>query len=144
MVWQKKRYVTWPNLLDDIRWGYWMNSVFNEANRWLIPYWCSHKINNWNGCDRNKTRPTCSNAFGEANGYEILLVWIQDNRYLVSGMAMVLKIRMVRLKDHVKSLWGYNFQKKYFVRLNDLYKSECGQWIDHFIYGGHLKHFSNF
>ena len=85
MVWQKKRYVTWPNLLDDIRWGYWMNSVLSEANRWFIPYWCSHKINNWNGCDRNKMRPTCSNAFGEVNGYEILLVWMQHNWYLVSG-----------------------------------------------------------
>jgi len=30
------------------------------------------------------------------------------------------------------------------VRLKDQYKSECGQWIDHFIYGGHLKHFSFF
>jgi hypothetical protein len=81
-----------------------MICVFSEANRRLIPCWCSHKINNWNGCDRNKMCPTCSIAFGEANGYAILLVWIQDNRYLFSGVAMVLKIRMVRLQDRVKSL----------------------------------------
>ena len=89
-------------------------------------------------------RPTCSNAFGGENGYEILLVWVQDNRYVV-GVTMVLKIRV---------WWGYriawnpceaiNFNKSIFVRLNDQYKNECGQWIDHFIYGVHLKHFSIF
>ena len=55
---------------------------------------------------------------------------------------------MVRLKDHVeieKTLTNPGEAIKYlFVRLKDQYKSECGQWIDNFIYGGHLKHFSKF
>ena len=37
-----------------------------------------------------------------------------------------------------------NLKKSTFVRLKDRYKNECGQWIDHFIHGVHLKHFSFF
>ncbi len=51
-------------------------------------------------CDR-KRGPTQSNAFGEVIEYAILIVRLLDNKFIV-GVAMLLKIGMVRLEDCVK------------------------------------------
>ncbi len=55
---------------------------------------------------------------------------------------------MVMLEDRIKIEKTFpkpgeaiNFQKNILVRLHDQYKSECGPWIDVFIYGVQLKHF---
>jgi hypothetical protein len=97
-----------------------------------------------------KKRPDCSNAFGEVIEYAILIVRLLGFKFII-GVAMLLKIWMARLKDHVKIKIktfpnpgeAINFQKKIIVRLHDQYKSECGPWIDVFIYGVQLNIFPN-
>jgi hypothetical protein len=51
-------------------------------------------------CDRKKG-PTRSNAFGEVIEYAILIVRLLDYKFII-GVAMLLKIGMVRLEDHVE------------------------------------------
>ena len=50
-------------------------------------------------CDRKKG-PTRSNAFGEVIEYAILIVRLLDYKFII-GVAMLLKVIMVRLKDRV-------------------------------------------
>ena len=51
-------------------------------------------------CDKKKG-PTHSNAFGEVIEYAILIVRLLDCKYLI-GVAMLLKIGMMRLEDCVE------------------------------------------
>ncbi len=51
-------------------------------------------------CDR-KSGPTRSNAFGEVIEYAILIVRLLDYKFII-GVAMLLKVIMVRLKDCVE------------------------------------------
>ncbi len=51
-------------------------------------------------CDRKK-RPTRSNAFVEVIEYPILIVRLSDYEFII-GVAMLLKVIMVRLKDCVE------------------------------------------
>jgi hypothetical protein len=76
--------------------------------------------------------PTRSNAFGEVIEYAILIVRLLDYKYLI-GVAVLLKIGMVRLKDRVEIEKTFpnpgeaiNFKKNILMWLNDQYKSECG------------------
>ncbi len=64
--------------------------------------------------------------------YAILIVRLLDYKYLI-GVAMLLKIRMVRLEDRVEIEKTFpnpgealNFKKNKLVWLNDQYKSEFG------------------
>ncbi len=64
--------------------------------------------------------------------YAILIVRLLDYKYLI-GVAMLLKIGMVRLEDRVEIEKTFpnpgeaiNFKKNILVWLNDQYKSECG------------------
>jgi hypothetical protein len=43
---------------------------------------------------------TCSNAFGEVIEYAILIVRLLDYKFII-GVAMLLKVIMVRLKDRL-------------------------------------------
>ncbi len=67
-----------------------------------------------------KRGPTQSNAFGEVIEYAILIMRLSDSQFII-GVAMLLKIGMVRLKDSVKIEKTFpnpgeaiNFKKKYF------------------------------
>ncbi len=67
-----------------------------------------------------KKGPTRSNAFGEVIEYAILIVRLLDYKYLI-GVAMLLKIGMVRLEDCVEIEETFpnpgeaiNFKNKYF------------------------------
>ncbi len=61
------------------------------------------------------------------------VVSIDFEKQELFGVALGLKVRMVRRKDHVeieKTLTNPGeaiFKKSLFVRLKDQYKSECGQ-----------------
>ena len=59
-------------------------------------------------CDRKKG-PTRSNAF-EVIEYAILIVKLLDYKFII-GVAMLLKVIMVRLKDCVE------IEKKHFLRV---------------------------
>ncbi len=48
-----------------------------------------------------KKGPTCSNAFGEVIEYAILIIKLLDYKFVI-GVAMLLKVIMVRLKDCVE------------------------------------------
>ncbi len=70
--------------------------------------------------------PTRSNAFGEVIEYTILIVRLLDYKFII-GVAMLLKIGMVRLKDCVeiektfpKSFLGMGHE------MNDFVFGECG------------------
>ncbi len=67
-----------------------------------------------------KSGPTLSNAFGKVIEYAILIVRLFDYKFII-GVAMLLKIGMVRLEDRVKIEKTFpnpdeaiNFQKNYF------------------------------
>ncbi len=60
--------------------------------------------------------------------YAILIVRLLDSKFII-GVTMLLKIRMVRLKDRIKIETTFpnpgeavNFKKKKLVRLHDQYK----------------------
>ncbi len=70
--------------------------------------------------EQRKKGPTCSNAFSEVIEYAILIVRLLDYKYLI-GVAMLLKIRMVRLEDpvEIEKIFpnpgeAINFKKKKF------------------------------
>ena len=50
--------------------------------------------------EQRKKGPTRSNAFGEVIEYAILIVRLLDYKFII-GVAMLLKVIMVRLKDRV-------------------------------------------
>jgi hypothetical protein len=67
-----------------------------------------------------KKGPTRSNAFNEVIEYAILIMRLMDYKYLI-GVAMLLKIGMVRLEDRVEIEKTFpnpgeaiNFRKKIF------------------------------
>ncbi len=67
-----------------------------------------------------KRGPAQSNAFGEVIEYAILIVRLLDSKFII-GVAMLLKIGMVRLEDRVKIEKTFlipgeaiHFKKKYF------------------------------
>ncbi len=51
-------------------------------------------------CDRKKG-PTQSNAFGEVIEYAILIMRLLDYKFII-GVAMLLKVVMVRIKDCIE------------------------------------------
>jgi hypothetical protein len=59
-------------------------------------------------CHRKKG-PTSSNAFGEVIEYAILIIRLLDYKFII-GVAMLLEVIMVRLKDRVEI-------EKHFLRV---------------------------
>ncbi len=73
-----------------------------------------------------KKGPTRSYAFGEVIEYAILIVRLLDYKFII-GAAMLLKVIIVRLKDHVEI--EKTFPKSFLGaghEMNDFAFGECG------------------